>query len=200
MPKPRPAMPAMLTLTIALTAGCGETPDERLTELTRQSLHEQAEQNQRLIAQSRQISEAARNLVGSDAEARRELFASHAAMQQVLETQQSRIDKAREEMEHERREFAGQRGRDPIIAQTIGAVGTMLACLLPLGVVIYLLHTLNRNAGNNDDQHLNEFLLEELTSDKPLLLPGGPRTTTLEHSSTADDSVSDDTSSERGDE
>ena len=74
----------------------------------------------------------------------------------------------------------------------------MLACLLPLLLAGYLLHTLNRNAGN-EDQQVAEFFLAELASDKPLLLPVAPRPAALEHSPPVDESALPSNSSEDDD-
>ena len=178
MRKIRPARLAMLMLMTVLAAGCGETPDERLAELAKQSLQQQSEQNRQLIEQSGRISEAAQGLVESDAEARKELLAAHAIMQQELESQQTRIDAHRVEMDRERRELAERRARDPIVAETIGVVGTTLACVLPLLLAAYILYTVNRNAGN-DDRQIAEFFLAEMMSDDPLVLNAGPRPAAL---------------------
>jgi hypothetical protein len=199
MSKIRPAMPALLMMLMFAVAGCSETQDERLTELARESLQQQAMQNQRLGEQSRQIAEAAERLVESDAEARRELLAMHAALQQELESQQTRIDTERAGLECERRAIASQRGRDPIIAQTIGVVGTVVACLLPLLLAGYVLYTVNRDVDN--DRHLAQFLLEELTAGRPrLLLPLATPPAAIRHRPVLDDPPSDGKRVDAGDE
>jgi hypothetical protein len=53
-------------------------------------------------------------------------------VQKQIQAQRAEFDRQRDGLERERRELAAQRGRDPIVAQAIGAFGIMLACLLPL--------------------------------------------------------------------
>jgi hypothetical protein len=57
---------------------------------------------------------------------------------------------------------------DPIVAAAITNIGLLVACLLPLVVCWYLLH---RRVEPVDDQAVAEVLLEDLVTDRPLLLP-----------------------------
>ena len=88
---------------------------------------------------------------------------------------QAETGRQRDLLEAERREIAGQRFRDPIIAN----VGLVLACLLPLVLGIYVL----RGYGNasQPDVAVTEILVQELTSDSPLLLPSPNRIAALEY-------------------
>jgi hypothetical protein len=65
------------------------------------------------------------------------LIEGHAALQKELQEQRAGIDQDRREFERERRELALWRARDPIVAEEIGAVGTLRACLLPLRLAGY---------------------------------------------------------------
>lgn len=179
MPKILPAMLALMMILIVLTAGCDDDPDERLTELTKQSLHQQAEQNQRLIEQSRNISEAAKTLVESDAEARKQVLEAHTAMQQELERQQTQIDEARTELERERREIAQRRVRDPIIAELIHIIGMMFVCSLPLLLAGFVLYVMT--CRSEDAEAITELLVTEITSNRPRLLPRSQHAPALEH-------------------
>ena len=58
--------------------------------------------------------------------------------------------------------------RDPIIAAAITNIGLLLVCLLPLVLCWYLLH---RRVEPADDQAVAEVLLEDLVTNRPLLLP-----------------------------
>ena len=80
----------------------------------------------------------------------------------------------------------------PADTQTISAVGVTIGCLLQLLLAGYILYTVNRNAGNDKDQHLNEFFLKELASGKPRFLPFGLRPTAIEHEPPVDDPQSGD--------
>src|SRR5882724_305641 len=115
---------------VVVVTGCGDPPDKRLLDLAQQSLAQQARQSEQLAKQSQQVATAARELVAADAQARQELIAGLTKLQGQIQAERAAFDHQRDDLEHERRELAAQRGRDPIIAQAIGASGVMLACLL----------------------------------------------------------------------
>jgi hypothetical protein len=165
MRKTVPRCLMLLTPLILTVAGCGETPDERLADLTRQSLEQQARQNDRLMDQSQRLTEAAKDLVAADAQARQEFV----ALNRDLQAERASIDRQREDMERERRELAAQRHRDPIIAQAIDTAGVLIACLLPLLVCLALLYVASKRGGDADA--MNELLVRELAADRPGLLP-----------------------------
>ena len=97
-----------------------------------------------------------------------------------MHTERASLDRQREDMEQERRNIAAQRQRDPIVAQTISAVGLTLACLLPLLLAGYVVYSLNRSSDDNDA--LSELLIMEMTADQPLLLPSSlPTVAAIEH-------------------
>jgi len=107
-----------------------------------------------------QVAEASRQLVEADAKSRTEIV----ALQRDLQQGQTELGRQRDQLEDDRREFADQRNRDPIIANTLTTVGTTIACLLPL-----VLGT------------LAEILVEEIATDKPVLLPPPSSLTALNH-------------------
>ena len=171
---------AMLTMTLLLAAGCSDSRDERFRQLAEQSLRQQSEQNKRLAEQSGQIAEASKHLVANDAQARKEMIAAHATLQKELQTERTNINQQLSGLESERREIARQRGRDPIIAQTISGIGLTLACLLPLLLAGYVIYSLNRSSDDSDA--LSEMLVMEIVAEKPILLPISPRpVAALEH-------------------
>ena len=186
MPKNLPPGVAMLTMTLLLAAGCADSRDEEFRQLARQTIRQQEKQNERLAKQSQQIAEASKHLVENDAQARKEMIAAHATLQKELQTERANINQQLTELESERREIAKQRGRDPIIAKTIGSVGLTLACLLPLLLAGYVIYSLNRSSDDSDA--LSEMLVMEITAEKPKLLPIAPRpVAALEHVSPQDD-------------
>jgi hypothetical protein len=156
-----------------LATGCGETPDDRLSRMAEESVATQARQNERMAEQSQEVAEASKRLVASDAEARREMIVAQKELQQGLEDERASLDRQREDLEGERRDIAQQRRTDPIIAETIGAIGLILACLLPLLLAAYVLRTLGRSI--EGDAAVSELLIEELASDRPRLLPPPPK-------------------------
>ncbi|HZZ26897.1 MAG TPA: hypothetical protein VFE46_02725 [Pirellulales bacterium] len=71
-------------------------------------------------------------------------------------------------MEADRRDIADQRVRDPLVANALEAVGLVLACLAPLVICAYAL----KQAGSVPaEEELGTILVQELTSERPQLLP-----------------------------
>jgi hypothetical protein len=175
-----------LTTVLLLATGCADSRDDRLAELAQQSLREQSAQNKRLAEQSQQIAEASRRLVEGDAAARKDLLDAKKQLSSELHTVRAGIDRQREEMEQERRNIARQRGHDPIIVQTINALGLTLACLAPLALAGYIIHALNRSMDESDA--LCELLVMEMAVDQPRLLSISHRpAAALEHAARPDD-------------
>jgi hypothetical protein len=112
-----------------------------------------------------QAAEASRELVQADAKARGEMVALQRDMQQG----QADLGRQRDQLEQDRRQYAEQRNRDPILANTIIDVGTILACLLPLVLGIALV--LGLRDQTQTDSALTEILVEEIAGDRPVLLP-----------------------------
>ena len=166
-----------LALALAMV-GCGESPDmrdQRLAEFARQSMSEQQKQNARIADQSKavvdeshQLAQAAKELVNLDAQARRELLAAQSDLSSQLAQQQSVVDAKRDELEQERREIAGRRNRDPIIASAIKHTGQILGCLAPLAVCAFVIRQMQ--AQEPDHAAVADLLIQELA--KPKLLPG----------------------------
>src|SRR5690606_28234394 len=148
-----------------------------LAEFAQQSMAEQRMQNDRLadqsqavVAESHQLAEAAKELVKSDAAARRELIAAQTAMTSQLNEQQSGIYSGHNQLEQDRRDIASQRHRDPIIATVIQNLGLTVACVLPLVVAVFVIRQMQSQ--EPDHAAVAEMLVLEMTSDEPRLLPG----------------------------
>ncbi len=168
-----------LVLALALAmVGCGESPDmrdQRLAEFARHSMAEQQKQNARIADQSKavvdeshQLAQAAKELVNLDAQARRELLAAQSDLTSQLAQQQSVVDAKRDELEQERREIAGKRNRDPIIASAIQYTGLILGCLAPLAICAFVIRQMQSQ--EPDHAALADLLIQELN--KPKILPG----------------------------
>ena len=174
---PRIAKSLALALALAMV-GCGESldmRDQRLAEFARQSMAEQQKQNARIADQSKavvdeshQLAQAARELVNLDAQARRELLAAQSDLSSQLAQQQSVVDAKRDELEKERREIAGRRNRDPIIASAIQYTGLVLGCLAPLAICAFVIRQMQSQ--EPDHAAVAELLVQEFT--KPKILPG----------------------------
>ena len=114
------------------------------------------------------------DLVQRDTQCRQELSTLQRETQSAIQTERQSIDRQHENLEIERRQIAGERQRAPVIAAAIMQLGLILACLAPLALCVYLLWSLRSTA--EQDEAVTEFLVEELTSERPkLLLPGPPQ-------------------------
>ena len=205
----RIANPLALALALAMV-GCGESPDmrdQRLAEFARQSMAEQQKQNARIADQSKavvdeshQLAQAAKELVNLDAQARRELLAAQSDLTSQLAQQQSVVDANRDELEQERREIAGRRNRDPIIASAIQYTGLILGCLAPLAICAFVIRQMQSQ--EPDHAAVADLLIQELT--KPKILPGPNALAELEANTDwmgsieSDDDMSYETSATKG--
>jgi hypothetical protein len=165
---------------LAALAGCGDSSDKRLLNLAQQSLAQQARQSEQLAQQSQRIADTARQLVAADAKARQELLAGLTKLQQQIQAERAEFDRQRDALEQERRELAAQRGRDPIVANAIGAFGVVLACLMPLLLAGYVLYTVNRASPDEDAQAVSEVLIGEIVGPTTTLLPAPTAMSLLE--------------------
>ena len=156
-------IPIVAILVLAMI-GCDENENKRLAEMAERHLERQSEQNRRMSELQREVAEGARQLVEADAKAREEMV----TLQLAAQAERSEIGRQRDTMEDERRHLATIRRLDPIIAAAITEFGLLAACLLPLVLCWYLLH---RRIDPADDQVVAEGLLEDLMTDRPLLLP-----------------------------
>jgi hypothetical protein len=175
--RPRSVVMCLALLMLGVVGGCGRSPDERLADFAQQSMAEQRKQNDRIadqsqavVEESHQLAETAKALVEHDAEARRELIAAQQELTSQLNGQQSAIHTGHQQLEHDRREIAEQRHRDPIIAAVIQNFGLAIACLLPLLVAVFVIRQMHSQ--EPDHAAIVELLTLELTSEEPRLLAG----------------------------
>ena len=184
MPKHQLPLILLAFLLIVLTTACSE--DERLVTVAREAADRQAEQNREMADLNRQVVEATgllveaeakareevielqRGIVQRDATCRKELNTLHQELQTAFREERRSLDRQREELEQERAEIAKSRYWDSNLAATIRSIGLPIACMLPLALAAYLLYCL-RAEGN--DPQLNEVLIRELVSERPVLLP-----------------------------
>lgn len=158
-----------LLLIIGLIAiGCS-SDDQRLIEVSRQSLDRQAEQNRLVTTNNQQVIDATGKLVEADAQARRE----NIQLQHEIQSERSGINQQRDHLEQEHRQIAEQRGRDPIIAESIQSAVGLIVAALPLVVCLFVLRGLFHKS---DDEAMADVLVEELVSYQPLFAdPEGMR-------------------------
>ena len=142
-------------LAILLIAGCGSR-DERLAQVLRQ----QAETNKEMVRLNREVAQGITQLTNENAQFRREAL----AMQKQLHEQRAEIIVKQERLDAERRQLLLH---DPLIAKAVTHVGITLACLLPAGLCWFLLL---RPPSVELDPVVNDLLLEDLTSERPVLI------------------------------
>ena len=150
-----------LTLIPFLTlVGCS-SDDQRLVDLSRQSLDRQAEQNRLVATNNQQVIDATNKLVEADVQSRRE----NAQLQHELQSERCAISQQRDTLEQERRQIADQRNRDPIVAESIKTAAGLIVATLPLMVCLFLLRGLFHKS---DDEAVADLLIEELVARQPL--------------------------------
>jgi hypothetical protein len=147
-----------------LATGC-QSESDRVAEVAREAAQRQAEQSKQMVQLQNQVAEGSRRLVEAEAQARSEMT----ALQRDLQQSQAEVGRQRDQLEAERRQIAADRYWDAILVNAIPAAAGLIACLLPL-VLCWLL--LRRPTQDHEtDQALAEFLVQELASDYPILLP-----------------------------
>jgi hypothetical protein len=168
MAKTRLIVLAVFILMAMILSGC--SPDERLYEMAQESLDRQAEQNQVIADQSKQVSETTDNLVDADAQARKEFAELQRETQAAISVERQSIDRQREELRKERRAVELDRRRAPVIAAAVTQVGLVIGCLAPLALAAYLLYVLRHSSA--EDEVVTQILIEEVMADQPRLLLG----------------------------
>lgn len=143
--------------------GC-EDEDQRVAAVATAAAERQAQQSAEMAKAHAQLTHGARELVESAGRSQESLV----TIQRELETQQSEIGRQRDLLEKERQTIATQRRTDPIIANAVLQIGLLIVCALPLIVCWYVLRDLGQN---NAEEPIGEILIEDLTSERPLLLP-----------------------------
>ena len=156
-----------------LIAGC-QSESDRVAEVAREAAQRQAEQSKQMAQLQGQVAEGSRQLVEADAKARAEMT----AIQRDLQQSQTEIGRQRDQLEVERRQIATERYWDALLGNSITAAAALLACLLPLLLCWALLRRPSHD--HEADAALAEFLVQELASNHPVLLPADPPRPLLE--------------------
>lgn len=145
----------------ALVVGCDS--DQRVSELSRESLKRQAEQNHEMARQNQAVTETTQQLIQSESNVQHDASQLH----EQLHTERSTLDQQRQELEGERRSLANERQRDSMIAQAIPAFAAIVVAALPLVVCWYLARSMFVSI--SDDSTAAEILIEQLATQGPLL-------------------------------
>jgi Flp pilus assembly protein TadB len=161
---------AVIVIGMVLAIASCESGDARLAEYARQSVEQQARQNEtmarhseQVVEQSAELAKTAQSLVEQDASARRQMIESHAKLQSELHVERQGLDSQRQELHADRKAVTAAMIREPVIGQAIITAGLILAALLPLLVTAYALRRLP-NPGPSD-QLLAETLIETFEAD-----------------------------------
>jgi hypothetical protein len=157
----------LILCALAVSAHGCVSEDERLVQLSKQSVDRQAEQNTQIAKQSQHVAEATKSLVKADAEARKELIVAQNTFEQHIQAERSHLNQQFNQLEAERQTLAKARHRAPIIAGAIQSAGILIACMVPLILVMYLIWTINRSQGS---EALGDFLVDDLLAPSPVLL------------------------------
>ena len=135
-------VPVATALTIA--TGCQSNTDHVVAELATRHATEQAELSRETVALQSELVDGTQQLVGSDAQARRDFL----ELESRLDEQRAEISQRRDALAQTQRELTKQQARAPVVANALLAVGTTLTCLLPLLLAGYLLrYQLDRSSG-----------------------------------------------------
>jgi hypothetical protein len=146
--------------------GCDS--DQRVIELSRESLSRQAEQNAQMSRQSQAVTETTHALIKAESTVQSDAN----QLQQELHSERSTLDQQRQELDNERRSLAAERQREPIIAETIKGLAVVVAAALPLVVCLYLARSLFLST--SEDFKAAEILIEQLATQGPLLTACAP--------------------------
>lgn len=158
----------LLVSMIVLVAGC-QSNDDRLVEMACEHVARQAEQSRDMARMQHEVAQGSRRLVESDAKAREDF----ATMQAGLRADAAEVGRQRDALEAERRQIVQDRRWDSVAGDAIVAIGTLLACLVPLVVCLSLLRKAPTEL--EPDAALVELLVREVAGEQPLLLPAsGP--------------------------
>jgi hypothetical protein len=153
----------LLTAIVVSLVYLGCDSDQRVVEISRESLNRQAEQNAQMAKQSQAVTETTHELIKAESTVQSDAN----RLQQQLHTERSTLDQQRQDLENERRSLAAERQRDPIIAESIKGFALVVAAALPLVVCWYLVRSLFLST--SEDFTAAEILIEQLATQGPLL-------------------------------
>ena len=88
-------------------------------------------------------------------------------LQQNVQVKQNDLNRQRDQLEEDRRTWDARARRDPIIAKAVEYAGLMIACCLPLALILVLVWPRTEEP---DTDVVCDILVEEITSDQPKLI------------------------------
>lgn len=147
-------------LLMAFATGCDR---EELLELAKRHNLSEQDRNRLMAELHGQVAEGSREMVASDALARKELVTLHREVQ----AERAEFGRQRDVLEEDRKQLAVERKRDSLTASAIISLGTLAACLAPLVICWCLLRCSPDDA---DDSQVAELLLSDVVAGSPVLL------------------------------
>ena len=120
----------LLILLAPIITGCGDDVAAR-------------REREHVNAMQRQVTEASREFITADAEARKDWVAAQQSFEQTrkwIVQQQTDIQSGLDRLEAERKSIATQRATDLLLSGSIEAIGTVVAVLVPFLLLGWLMH------------------------------------------------------------
>ena len=119
-------MPTKIALLIlSASSGC----DDRATRIAREAANRQAQQNTAMADLNKEVAAGTQHLVAADAAARQNILEVH----HDLQSERTRLDTGWSSLESERRQIAGERRFESILAPAISIGGGLLLLAVLLG-------------------------------------------------------------------
>lgn len=146
----------ILAVILLTTIGC-QNDSDRIANMATQHANQQAELSRETVELQTVLVGGTQQLVGADAQARRDFL----ELEAKLDEHRATIDRRQDELAEARLELAKQQARDPIVANAVLSVGTILTCMLPLLFAGYILRS---NFHQSDDEVASELLLDEIVA------------------------------------
>lgn len=153
----------MIPLASIVLTGCDD--DARVAKMACEQAARQAAQSQQMAQMQQEVAQGSRALVEADAKARNECT----ALQRDLRADQAEVGHQRDVLETERRQIAAERRWESILGPAITGAAILLACLLPLLLCFAVIRSLR--TPEHAEEAFSSLLVQELVSDRPLLLP-----------------------------
>ncbi|EMI44894.1 hypothetical protein [Rhodopirellula sp. SWK7] len=157
------SMVIAVAILVLAASGCRDDENKRLAEMAERNLERQAQQERRNTELQRQVADGTRRLVEADADARQNIT----EMQRNVQAERQILGEQRDRLEDERRQIAAARNRDPIIAESIKAIGLLIACSVPLLITLQILR---RGDTPDESAVVAELLLSDMVADHPTIV------------------------------
>jgi hypothetical protein len=176
-----PGFVPLMLLVVLATIGCEEEERAEVAKVALEAAKQQAELNQEMSRLNREVAGGAKRLVEANAESQERLL----ALQSDLQGEQAEVGRQRDQLEVERKDIAAQRIRESVLAPVVAWMLPLAICGMALATCCCLLLSLRR--AGDDEAAISELLIEEVTSQRPRLLPGpSSRAALPDHPRTAD--------------